>query len=62
MGFDDVGLAGNLTPALSTVHVPLMQLGAAAMRLILEPAPAEPSVRHFPTELRLRGTTARPPR
>jgi LacI family transcriptional regulator len=57
IGFDDIALAANLTPALSTVHVPLVELGEAAMRLLLEPEPVEPRTLHFPTELRLRGTT-----
>ena len=56
IGFDDIALAANLTPALSTVHVPLVELGEAAMRLLLEPEPVEPRTLHFPTELRLRGT------
>jgi LacI family transcriptional regulator len=62
MGFDDIALAGNLTPALSTVRVPLVQLGETAMQLLLEPEPGESRTRHFPTELRLRGTTGRAPR
>jgi LacI family transcriptional regulator len=62
MGFDDIALAAHLTPALSTVRVPLVQLGEAAMRLLLEPEPAEWRTQHFPTELQLRGTTGHAPR
>jgi LacI family transcriptional regulator len=61
VGFDDIALAEHLTPALSTVRMPLVQLGEAAMRLVLEPEPDEPRTLHFPTELRLRGTTAPAP-
>ena len=56
MGFDDISLAAELTPALSTVRVPLERMGEAAMRLILEPGETD-RTEHFPTELRLRGTT-----
>jgi LacI family transcriptional regulator len=62
MGFDDIALAAHLTPALSTIRVPLVQLGEAAMRLLLEPEPAEWRTQHFPTELQLRGTTGHAPR
>jgi LacI family transcriptional regulator len=61
IGFDDIALAEHLTPALSTVRVPLVQLGEAAMRLVLEPEPAASRTQHFATELRLRGTTGPAP-
>jgi len=61
VGFDDIRLAANISPALSTVHVPLVELGETAMRLLLEPDPGDPHIRYFPTELRLRGTTGPPP-
>lgn len=36
VGFDDVSSAGDLTPALTTVHVPYEELGRVAVRLALE--------------------------
>ena len=35
VGFDDIPLASDLTPALTTVHVPQEQLGREAVRLAL---------------------------
>lgn len=61
MGFEDIALAREVTPALSTIHVPMTQMGEAAMRMIHEPL--SPTVRtvHVPTSLCLRGTTASRP-
>jgi LacI family transcriptional regulator, galactose operon repressor len=61
LGFDDISLAADLTPALSTVHVPLVRMGEAATRLILEPGGDGPRVEHFATQLKLRGTTGPAP-
>jgi LacI family transcriptional regulator len=36
-GFDDISTARDVTPALSTVHLPLEQVGAAAIELALRP-------------------------
>jgi len=64
VGFDDVDPAALVTPALTTVHVPMVQLGRVAVRLLLTqeaawPHPAnggcEARVR---THLVVRGTTA----
>jgi LacI family transcriptional regulator, galactose operon repressor len=62
VGFDDIALAAELTPALSTVRVPLAQMGEVAMRLIIDRNGDEPRTEHFATELRLRGTTGSVPR
>jgi LacI family transcriptional regulator len=35
VGFDDIPIAAELTPALTTVHVPHEQLGREAVRLAL---------------------------
>jgi len=59
LGFDDIPMSSELTPALSTVHVPLRELGRTAMRMLLEPPSEEPRTVRMPTSLRLRGTTAR---
>lgn len=40
IGFDDMPIAQDLVPALTTVRLPLVEIGAAAMRLALNP-PAE---------------------
>jgi LacI family transcriptional regulator len=61
LGFDDISLAADLTPALSTVRVPLVKMGEAAIRLILEHDGGAPRVEHFATELQLRGTTGPAP-
>jgi len=40
VGFDDIDAAAIVTPALTTVHVPLAQLGQVAVRLLLSQAAA----------------------
>ena len=57
IGFDDISLAAELHPALSTVHVPLKEMGAAAMRMLLEPNGDRPRTERFAAQLRLRETT-----
>jgi LacI family transcriptional regulator len=53
-GFDDVPAARDVTPALSTVRVPLADLGAAAMQLALDDPSPRPRSRVLPTRLVLR--------
>ena len=60
VGFDDVPLAWQSDPALTTVHQPLRGMGAAAARLLLahfrgEPLPSSPTV--LPTSLIVREST-----
>lgn len=72
VGFDDVAAATQVTPALTTVTVPLRLLGRAAVDVLLDldgpqptqppdaaPAPgrAEQQVRPIPVSLTVRGTT-----
>lgn len=60
-GFDDVPMARYLTPALTTVHVPIEELGRRAMsmliRSVLQGAPTRPTVELIPTTLIVRGST-----
>lgn len=59
-GFDDIPLASDVTPALTTVSVPMVEMGARAMRLALDAHDSELRVEHLPTELVVRASTARP--
>ncbi|HYG60433.1 MAG TPA: LacI family DNA-binding transcriptional regulator [Symbiobacteriaceae bacterium] len=59
--FGDSYLARDVTPTLSTIGIPLAELGERAMRLALQPAQAELRVEHVPLQLVLRASTA-PPR
>lgn len=61
MGFDDINLAAEVNPTLSTVHVPLREMGAlAAERLIeiIRGKAALPSKILVPTSIVVRGSTA----
>jgi len=42
-GFDDITMARYLTPALSTVHVDMLQMGERAVELLLDPERAAAS-------------------
>ncbi|MDA0684230.1 MAG: LacI family DNA-binding transcriptional regulator [Bacteroidetes bacterium] len=56
-GFDDVPSAQYATPPLSSVHVPVRQLGMAAVDLLvarLHDPHREPQMRMLPVELRIR--------
>ncbi len=58
IGFDDIPMTRDTTPTLSTVHVPMVEMGARAMELALAPHESEWRVEHFPTKLVLRESTA----
>jgi LacI family transcriptional regulator len=60
LGFDDVPAARDVTPALSTVRVPLRELGATAMRLALDGWTGAPRTTVLPTELVLRDSSRAP--
>jgi LacI family transcriptional regulator len=61
IGFDDMPIARDVVPALTTVRLGMTEMGARAMALALGP-PAETSrVEHLPAELVLRASTAPPP-
>lgn len=51
-------IARNLCPALSTVHLPLVEMGAQAPELALKPRGSEPVVEYLPAEVILRESTA----
>jgi LacI family transcriptional regulator len=58
VGFDDVHLASYVTPALTTVHQPIYELGfeaaSAALRVAQQEKPIEPTQTVFPTRLVVR--------
>ncbi len=58
IGFDDISMARVVTPALSTVQVPLAEMGETAMRLLLAPPSDVHRTVRLPTTLCLRETTA----
>jgi LacI family transcriptional regulator len=64
VGFDDTPIAGRLWPALTTVRLPIREMGQAAARLLL--AQAAGAVREdvisFTPEIVVRESTAAPPR
>ncbi len=61
-GFDDVAVAGDLAPGLTTVRLPMVRMGAAALELTLKPPAARPRRVRVPAELVVRDSTARPGR
>jgi LacI family transcriptional regulator len=67
VGFDDIPMASYLRPPLTTVALPGYEMGAAAMRLLLEQVQAgpdgdapEPPVVHLDARLVVRESTAPP--
>lgn len=58
-GFDDLDLAGQITPALTTVHVPADEIGRQAADLMLSRLRKRPGLAHIelPAELILRQST-----
>lgn len=58
VGFDDMPIARDLVPALTTVRLPLSEIGATAMRLALEPPVDGPRVVEVGAELVRRASTA----
>ncbi len=59
VGFDDIPLAQEMTPPLTTVRIPLDEIGRKAARLVLQLARGEaspPTMIRLPVELVCRGT------
>jgi LacI family transcriptional regulator len=57
VGFDDLWFACDLGPALTTVRLPLEEMGARAMELVLSPPVHGPRRVHVPAELVVRQST-----
>ena len=56
-GFDDIHTLRDVTPGLSTVAVPLPEVGRMATHLALQPASEKPVVEQVPGEVVLRDST-----
>jgi LacI family transcriptional regulator len=60
IGFDDIELAGQMAPPLTTVRIPLRTIGQRAAELLCDTIEAEqgngPHVENLPVELVLRGS------
>jgi len=59
-GFDDIPTLRDVTPALTTVRVPMELIGTTAVNLVLQPAETEPTTVTLSTSPVLRDSTARP--
>lgn len=64
VGFDDIAPCAYVEPPLTTVHVPLYEIGVQGMRLAFDLLVGKdrPKPHEFPLELTIRSTTAPPPR
>jgi LacI family transcriptional regulator len=60
-GFDDVAVAGDLAPSLTTVRLPMAEMGEQALLLALKEPGARPRRRQVGAELVVRDSTGRPP-
>lgn len=60
IGYGDFPLAEDVTPSLTTVHLPLEEIGRRALSLALGDAPASPRQLTVPTRLVVRASTAAP--
>jgi LacI family transcriptional regulator, galactose operon repressor len=58
VGFDDLPFAVDLNPSLTTVRLPLADIGIRAMQMILSGPAAEPRTVDLAAELVIRGSTA----
>lgn len=60
-GFDDVAVAGDIAPSLTTVRLPMVEMGQRALELALQRPAARPRRRVMGYELVVRDSTAPPP-
>ncbi len=60
VGFDDIAVAADVAPALTTARIPMFEMGQHAVSLILRPASDEPRTITTAHELIVRGSTGRP--
>lgn len=60
-GFDDVAVAGDLAPSLTTIRLPMVAMGELALELALKEPGSRPRRRSAGHELVVRGSTAPPP-
>lgn len=60
-GFDDVAVAQDLAPSLTTVRLPMVSMGEQALELALKEPAARPRRRVAGAELVVRDSTAPPP-
>ncbi|WP_435743226.1 LacI family DNA-binding transcriptional regulator [Nocardioides sp. SYSU DS0663] len=56
-GFDDVAVAGDLSPGLTTVRLPMSEMGARALALALKEPSRRPRRHRVASELVVRGST-----
>jgi LacI family transcriptional regulator len=56
-GFDDVAVAGDLAPGLTTIRLPMADMGAKALALALKEPGSRPRKLRVPAELVVRGSS-----
>jgi LacI family transcriptional regulator len=64
VGFNDIEFAQDSNPPLTTVHVPMLEMGTEAARMLLEAIESrsqEPLTVHLPVSLIVRGSTGPAP-
>lgn len=61
VGFDDIAVAADVAPALTTARIPMVEMGSHAVALILRPASDEPRTISTTHELIVRRSSGAPP-
>ncbi len=56
-GFDDVAVAGDLSPALTTVRLPMSEMGQRCLSLVLKAPGTRPRRQTMAAELVVRDST-----
>lgn len=57
LGYDDIGIAGDLTPALSTIRQPMEKIGSTSVDLLFESGDETRHVVYAPTLVERASTT-----